>query len=99
MHRIERIRAKSFEIDWRPKSGVRRLLQPKLVRSMSRLAPIANLQTCLGFDAVRQRVALEWESLPRTAQVYSDSLQEKVARISKQHSANGDRQTQQEQDA
>eukprot|EP00878_Enallax_costatus_P013676 GHUV01014300.1.p1 GENE.GHUV01014300.1~~GHUV01014300.1.p1 ORF type:complete len:184 (+),score=64.20 GHUV01014300.1:39-554(+) len=41
------------------------------------------------FDAVRQRVAQEWESLPRTAQVYSASLQQKLARISKQHTANG----------
>lgn len=48
------------------------------------------------FEQVRQRVD-EWESLPRSAQVYSQSLQQKVARISKEHLANGSKQAKQQQ--
>lgn len=49
------------------------------------------------FDKLRQRVADEWESLPRTAQVYSQSLQHKIDRISREHVSEDGKQVGQQQ--
>lgn len=51
------------------------------------------------FDALRQRVATEWQALPRTASIYSASLQAKLHDISKEHTsgAQGPKGQQQQQ--
>uniref|UniRef100_A0A383W1M1 Nicotinamide phosphoribosyltransferase n=1 Tax=Tetradesmus obliquus TaxID=3088 RepID=A0A383W1M1_TETOB len=51
-----------------------------------------------GFDALRQRVQREWDALPRSAAVYSASLQAKIAVLSKEHtSSNGKQRRPQQQ--
>jgi hypothetical protein len=49
------------------------------------------------FDALRQRAHREWDALPRSADVYSASLQAKIAVLSKEHTSNGKRAQQRQQ--
>jgi hypothetical protein len=50
--------------------------------------PLPNTQQHFeDFDALRQRVQREWDALPRSADVYSASLQAKIAVLSKEHTS------------